>query len=415
MRRLLVLGATILAGATAFAAPPPQGARDTTAVGPATARWMAEGAVALTRPEELDAAKPAAGRCANCHPRERTDFARGLHAREGVRCVSCHHGNDVAFEAAGAHAGLVAKPPRAAIADLCGSCHSDPARMGPYSLPVDQVALYRTSGHGRSGSATCIDCHGAHESLPASDVRSMTSAANRDLVCARCHSTPTAGGHNVMAEWRGSVHGTATGRAPGCTACHGVHGATPAAAGDISKVCGQCHQAERRAIESGGHARTATTENAPGCATCHGQHAIHAQSPDSLAASCGGCHRPGTREEQLGKSLWNEYRDARRSVDAAAALVARADAIPVPTEDYRARLHDALASLQDARPASHAVALEPVREAAHQARAAGDEVQASVRHKLGLVSERWLMLAVFWLFSGLLLVVLHRWRVRGRA
>jgi hypothetical protein len=87
----------------------------------------------------------------------------------------------------------------------------------------------------------------------------------------------------------------------------------------------------------------------------------------------------------------------------------------VPTEDYHARLDDARRSLAGARPAAHAVSLTPVHEAALQARATGDEVRDSVRAKLGLVAERWLMLVVYWLFGGLLLVVLDRWRRRDPA
>jgi predicted CXXCH cytochrome family protein len=264
-----------------------------------------------------------------------------------------------------------------------------------------------------------VDCHGAHESLPASDPRSLTHRANRDRACARCHSTPAAGaaaGTDVMSLWRASVHGGRAGsgvQTPGCTGCHGVHGAAPPAAGDVGKVCGQCHAAERRYLEAGGHARTDTHADSPECAGCHGTHAIRSQSPDSLATACVRCHRSGTREEALGRSLRDELRTAAHAIDQAAVLVAQADAIPVPTEDYHARLDDARRSLAQARPAVHAVALAPVHEAAQQARATGEEVSDSVRRKLGLVAERWLMLGVYWLFGILLLVVLDRWRRRG--
>jgi hypothetical protein len=412
-------------GAAAPPAPATTSPAPTSAVGPGAARLAREGPVPLPRAEELDAAHAASGRCGVCHPRERADFARGLHAREGVRCVSCHRGSDTQAEQAAAHAGMTARPSRAAVAALCGSCHSDPRKMGPYGLPVDEEALYRTSEHGRRASqddahaATCIDCHGAHESLPASDPRSLTHRANRDQVCARCHGAPAAGGTgaDVMAQWRASVHGarSAGGKSPGCTGCHGVHGSAPTAAGDVGKVCGQCHGAERRYLETGGHAATDARPDAPQCAGCHGSHAIHAQTPDSLVTSCVRCHRSGSREDSLGRAMRDEYRAAAEAIDVAAALVAKADAIPVPTEDYHARLDDARRSLASARPAAHSVALAPVHDAAHQAHAIGDEVRDSVGQKMGLVSERWLMLIVYWLFAGLLLVVLDRWRRRSSA
>jgi hypothetical protein len=109
----------------------------------------------------------------------------------------------------------------------------------------------------------------------------------------------------------------------------------------------------------------------------------------------------------------DELRAAAHAIDEAAVEVAKADAVPVPTEDYHARLDDARRSLARARPAVHAVALAPVHEAAQQARATGEEVTESVRRKLGLVAERWLMLGVYWLFGIMLLVVLDRWRRRS--
>ena len=419
---LLLRGSHAAAGPPAVRPSPPPAAGEQ-AVGPGAARLAREGPVPFARAEEMTAARAASGRCGVCHPRERADFARGLHAREGVRCISCHRGTDTQADAASAHAGMTARPAGAAIAALCGGCHGDPQRMAPYGLPVDQEMLYRTSEHGRRAAqndpraATCVDCHGKHESLPAADPRSLTHRANRDQVCGRCHGTPAAGalpGTDVMTQWRASVHGTRTAGAgtTGCTGCHGVHGAAPPAAGDVGKVCGHCHGAERRYLESGGHA---FGPQAPQCAGCHGTHAIHSQSPDSLASSCLRCHRSGSKEDSLGRAMRDEYLAAGTAIETAAGWVAKADKIPVPTEDYHARLDDARRSLAGARPAAHAVSLAPVHEAAQQARATGDEVRDSVRAKLGLVAERWLMLAVYWLFALLLLAILVRWRKREPA
>ena len=127
------------------------------------------------------------------------------------------------------------------------------------------------------------------------------------------------------------------------------------------------------------------------------------------------CHRKGSREELLGADMYREYRNALASIDKAVALVARADAIPLPTEDYHARIRDAREELEGVAMAAHAARIEAVREAAMRARSVGDEVQESVGQKLGLVAERWLLLAAFWLFTGLLLVVLNRWRRAEKA
>jgi hypothetical protein len=294
---------------------------------------------------------------------------------------------------------------------------------------VDQVALYQTSGHGRrlaqgdGDVATCIDCHGAHESLPASDARSTTHPANADHVCGRCHGGPrtVAGARHKKdhtADWAGSVHGpthaaTRPGTKPGCTDCHGVHGAAPPAAGTSGRVCGRCHEDERRAFDEGAHGLALDPGKRPECVTCHGAHAIREVDPRSLVTSCAKCHRKGTPEEAMGAAMWKEYQGAEAAIVRAEELVARVDAVPLPTEDYHARVRDAREELGRIATAGHAARLQEVREAAMRARSVGEEVQESVSHKLGLVAERWLMLAAFWLFTGLLLVVLNRWRRAG--
>lgn len=411
-------------------------ARDTAvdsvhASGAALTQIAGTGTLGTSTPSELEYARTASGRCGVCHPRERTDFARGGHAREGVRCTSCHRGNDAAADEGGAHAGMIGSPARSAIAPMCGSCHSDPVRMKAYGLSVDQVALYQTSGHGRKLAegdpdvATCIDCHGAHESLPATDARSLTHLTNVDHVCSRCHGNAnTVVGRrlkkDMTAEWSASVHGPLhaghlPGKKPGCTDCHGVHGAAPPEAGASGAVCGRCHSAVRRAFDEGAHGLALDPKVRPECVTCHGAHSIRETDAKSLVTSCVKCHRKGSREEALGADMYREYRNALASIDKAVVLVARADAIPLPTEDYHARIRDAREELEGVAMAAHAAKIEAVREAAMRARSVGDEVQESVGQKLGLVAERWLLLAAFWLFTGLLLVVLNRWRRAEKA
>ena len=426
----LLVAACAVSSAPLFAAGPPadSAGADTAVVatapsGPVVASNRA--ALVQTSPEELARAREAAGRCATCHPRERTDFARGTHARGGVRCTSCHQGNDDALAEGAAHAGLVARPSRAAITSLCASCHSDPERMRVFGLPVDQAALHQTSAHGRRlaegdrAAASCTDCHGVHESLPATDGRSPTHPMNVDRVCSRCHgdARTSAGARlkkDVTAEWAGSVHGPAHtgsgGEKPGCTSCHGVHGSAPATAGSSTQVCGRCHAPERHALDEGAHGRELDPHKRPECVTCHGGHAIRAADAASLATSCVECHQKGTPAEVLGAKLHEEYAGAEKAIHEAEELIRRADAVPLPTEDYHARLADAREALAEVASVTHYARHAEVREAAMRARSVGEEVKESVEHQLGHVAERWLMLAAFWLFTGLLLVILNRWR-----
>jgi cytochrome c553 len=63
-----------------------------------------------------------------------------------------------------------------------GPPHSNPIMMRPYNLRTDQLALYKTSQHGRllyqkgdRNTATCVSCHGTH------DIKSVNDPDRRDL------------------------------------------------------------------------------------------------------------------------------------------------------------------------------------------------------------------------------------------
>jgi predicted CXXCH cytochrome family protein len=368
---------------------------------------------------------PASGRCGVCHPAERVQFEKSRHAPESVRCVSCHGGDDRSLDAGTAHgAGFRGRPARQDIPGLCATCHADEARMRPYNLPVDQLALYQTSGHGRRLArgdrqvAVCSDCHGAHEILAPGDPVSSVYPLNIPQTCGRCHggqgAAASRGRPDVLTLYRSSVHARAlleqgNLRAPTCVSCHGVHGANPPDLGDIDKVCGQCHTAERRYYAAGGHA-VARGGRRPECASCHEAHGVQPARPERLASSCATCHPGDARRLDLGRGLWNDYRDALGEVDKAAALVAKADAIPIPTEDYRARIEEARTYLREALPAAHSVQREIVAGFTTRARAVGEEVQKELEGKFANLRQHRYVLVAFWFYVLLTLFVLRRFR-----
>ncbi len=376
-------------------------------------------------------ASSAAGKCGVCHPRERVQFESSRHAQEDVHCVSCHGGNDRELTVPAAHsAGFRGRPARADIPKLCASCHADESRMRAYNLPVDQYALYQTSGHGRrlaagdTRVAVCSDCHGAHDILPPSDTRSRVYSLNIPRTCGGCHGdAKTAAGSrmkfNVFQDYLTSVHGRelvdhGNPRAPTCVNCHGVHGAAPPAFGDVGKVCGQCHSEERRYFVAGPHREALDRAGLPECVSCHSNHAITAAAPQRLATQCTGCHAAGSAQEALGKRLWTEIQTATAEIDKATALAAQAERVPLNTEDYRARLEEARTYLREALPAAHSAQEDLVAGFTGRARSVGQEVETEIYAKLGHVRTRKLLLVVFWFYLLITILVLRRFRRSGR-
>ncbi len=374
------------------------------------------------------AVQAAEGRCGKCHPKERVQFETSLHAQEGVGCVACHGGDPAALTVEGAHShGFAGKLEKPAIVKMCASCHSDERRMRPYNLPVDQYALYQVSGHGirlakgDTRVAVCSDCHGAHDILAVTDTRSMDYPLNIARTCGRCHGDKTTAAgrdakENVYEAYSGSTHAKAlldrgNTHAPTCTSCHGVHGAAPPAFGDVDKVCGgACHTEERRYFTAGPHREGLMRQNLPECVSCHGAHGITPATPDRLAHVCADCHEKASPETQLGEKLYTEYQAASHEVDQAEALAVKAEAIPINTDDYRARLQEARTYLSEALPAAHSVSQDIVLGYTGRARSVGREVQSEIYAKLQHIGTNKLLLLVFWFYVALTIVVVRRFR-----
>ncbi len=371
------------------------------------------------------AASAAAGRCGVCHPAERVQFESSLHSREQVRCVSCHGGNDASLTLGVAHgAGFRGRPARREIPALCASCHANESKMRAYNLPVDQFALYQTSGHGKrlaqgdTRVAVCSDCHGAHDILSPSDPGSRVFPANIPKTCGRCHGDTRLmpAKSAVFAAYSKSVHASelldkGNLKAPTCVSCHGVHGAAPPALGDVDKVCGQCHTAERRYFTAGAHRPGST--GGPECSSCHEAHAIEAARPERIASSCAGCHRPDSPEAALGVRMWTEYRAAADQLDRAAAIADRAEAVPLNTDDYRARLEEARTYLRESLPAAHSVEEEVVAGLTTRARSVAAEVESEIYGKFGQLRTRRYVLILFWFYLLLTVLVLRRFQKRA--
>lgn len=280
--------------------------------------------------------------CYDCHlktsPEQEhisTTWQESIHGRGSVTCADCHGGDPTSDEitiAMSPDNGFIGVPGREASVGICGSCHSDPAIMGPYGLPTDQYDKYYTSVHGERLAqanddkvAICIDCHGSHEVKKASDPAAPVYPFNIPELCASCHSNETlmesygipTDQYDIYAE---SIHGLKLIdekdiRAPNCVSCHGSHGAKPPTSTEVVDVCGKCHTATQELYLESKHSRL--EEAAPKCWTCHGTHDValsgeylflHEETPDY---TCSTCHDPVTQELTLEKTHFENEADRR--------------------------------------------------------------------------------------------------------
>ncbi len=280
-------------------------------------------------PHEIQPAGKKPGQeCKACHADEIKEFGTSVHGRPRpggaptiATCQSCH---------GPAHNMVAQSDPASPVAKrnlpaTCGSCHSNAAYLEKHLIPFARpVEAYRSSIHGRAvaagndKAASCSDCHGVHNILPARDPKSKINHWNVPQTCGACHS-------QIRDIYLQSVHGKAVedsvAGAPVCTDCHGEHNIlapsepqSPVNPARVSaETCGRCHADERLAQRYNlpldkvpafddsyhGLAMRAGSQTVANCASCHGVHNIFPPSdprstihPANLAKTCGTCH-PG--------------------------------------------------------------------------------------------------------------------------
>lgn len=276
----------------------------------------------LGRTEPAQAGKPMANSdCLDCHS-DKTLVTTNATGRsislfvDAARLAASAHGTNSCVSC---HADLGGKHPddnRPALPVDCSRCHAGAAQS--YNASVHGLALL--AGH--ADAATCQDCHGTHDILPATAPASPLYFTHQTATCGACHD-------QAAADVAASVHGRATSAgfrdAPTCTDCHDEHkihslkGSSPMASG---AVCAQCHASERINTKFNLPAdRVATFFNsyhglaaqygstvAADCASCHGYHKIlPSHDPNSsinrrqLVKTCGQCHRGANENFSFGK------------------------------------------------------------------------------------------------------------------
>ena len=219
-------------------------------------------------------------RCLDCH----SDIKRLPHDKDlkTVDCVSCH-----------IRQGEGTAPERV------------PWLHGDNLDIVIQTRRYTHSVHAQKkdakDNATCADCHTAHYVFPSDDPRSTTHKLNAPGTCGNCHEKELAEyrrsihGASLKTPWKGD---SAT-----CTDCHSAHQIAESKALSAHRViteqCGVCHQKEVRSYKATTHGQLAWLGDtrAAQCKDCHDPHNTHKVddpaskiSDENRLETCRKCH-----------------------------------------------------------------------------------------------------------------------------
>lgn len=138
--------------------------------------------------------------CRQCHSQVYDLYANSDHGRALLEeanpdvpaCVTCHQAHTTQGPSVSGF--------RLASVQVCATCHANAEMMARYGINPDVYATYVTDFHGEAvvltraatpGQETekpvCVDCHGIHNILAATDPQSTVSQANLLGTCQRCH------------------------------------------------------------------------------------------------------------------------------------------------------------------------------------------------------------------------------------
>ncbi len=254
--------------------------------------------------------------CSKCHEEIGQQYQRSRHGQllaandvNAPTCKECHGTHHVL----GKHDPMSRSFPTN-VPDLCARCHREGKKAAVrYTGEQHQIIEHYTESiHGKgllkSGltvTATCTNCHTAHNELPKSDPNSTVNPKNVPQTCGVCH-------HGIQEQFVKSVHSASVTRTgeplPVCSDCHTAH-TIRRADEDVFKLeimgkCGRCHAEIAKTYFDTYHgkvSRLGYTKTAK-CYDCHGAHdVLKVTDPNSrlsranVVNTCRKCHADATR------------------------------------------------------------------------------------------------------------------------
>jgi len=255
--------------------------------------------------------------CSNCHIETSNEYYNSGHGKAFLNkdvnapyCTDCHgtHQTKSKFDEN-------SPTYRAAIPQLCGSCHATNGRANKMAglKEVNAYADYSQSTHGQGltskgllVSAICTDCHTSHHELKESDSLSSVNPKNVAQTCAQCHKS-------IYDEYASSDHSIAQNKGdlvyPTCSTCHAAHEISDIKGNkfmnEVTFQCGICHEKLSKTYKDTYHGKAYQLGDmgAARCSDCHGAHHIlSVDNPNSavgyknIVQTCKQCHSNATLE-----------------------------------------------------------------------------------------------------------------------
>ncbi len=230
--------------------------------------------------------------CVDCH----TDITELPHEKKrlkAVNCVACHEKLDPA-----------AIRKKARVTGRGGTART---RM---PAVVSQTRNYARSIHGdpeKDNNAACYTCHTAHYVFRSTDPRAINFRENSPKMCGECHQEAlehyrkSVHGAALKTPWKGE---SAT-----CTDCHSAHEISDpkglTAYRLVTRNCGDCHRKAVVSYMSTTHGQLAWlgNEKVARCVDCHRGHDTRKiDDPDSMVSeqnrleTCRECHEDAGKE-----------------------------------------------------------------------------------------------------------------------
>lgn len=146
-------------------------------------------------------------KCGTCHEYEYAQYKTSVHGvplssgnSDPATCTDCHSATSDPHNVVRVLDPVASTYPKN-VAETCAKCHDDPKLMDKYGIVEKVYASYMRSFHGKAmelapegasikqlDTATCVNCHGAHNVSSVSDLNAPVAGMDNLLeTCRTCH------------------------------------------------------------------------------------------------------------------------------------------------------------------------------------------------------------------------------------